>query len=101
MTSFLLKIIFRTNINLYCSPAYFPDVVTMLNGMNGGLLINFFGQAEVTLEEFLLMDDLKLQEIGIIFPFQRKKVLQGLMQFHSQKWKKSSLQMFKYEDQME
>lgn len=65
------------------------------------LLIKNFGKAKISLEEFLLMDDQKLTDIGVIFPFQRKKVLQGLIQFHSQKWSKSSLQLFKMEDQME
>ena len=73
----------------------------MLDGLESNLVINCFAEAGVTLEEFLLMDDQKLRDLGIVFPFQRKKVLQGLMQFHSQKWKKGSFELFNFEDQME
>lgn len=73
------------------SPAYFPDVVTMLRGMNCDKFISNFAKAEVSLEEFLTVSDERLKEIGIEFPFQRKHILNCLLIFHNEEWTRQSI----------
>lgn len=51
---------------------------------------NFY-EAGVGLPEFLLMTDQRLQDIGIEFPYKRKRILLGLLRFHFQMWSKSSI----------
>lgn len=43
----------------------------------------------IGLEEFLNIDDIRMRAIGINLPFQRKRILHGLLQFHHHKFKKS------------
>lgn len=84
------KNLFLTS-NVFCSPAYFPDVVTLLNGMNCERYIPNFAQARVSLEEFLTISDERLQEIGIKLPFHRKLIQDGLVKFVVHQWSPSSL----------
>lgn len=44
--------------------------------------------AKIGLPEFLNISDARLQEIGIKFPFQRKRILFGLLKFHRYKFRK-------------
>lgn len=44
--------------------------------------------AKIGLPEFLNISDARLQEIGIQFPFQRKRILFGLLKFHRYKFRK-------------
>lgn len=48
-----------------------------------------FVDGNVGLAEFLNVSDSRLKEIGITYPFQRKRVLFGLLKFHEHKFKKS------------
>lgn len=50
-----------------------------------------FYEARVSLPQLLTMNDRWLKEIGIEFPFQRKRILLGLLKFHAQSWTKTSL----------
>lgn len=59
-------------------PAYFPDIFSMLYGMRCENYSSLFYQAKISLEEFLSITDEKLEEMGVKFPFQRKRILLGL-----------------------
>lgn len=48
-------------------------------------------EAKISLPEFLNINDARLQEIGIQFPFQRKRILFGLLKFHRYKFRKDLL----------
>lgn len=76
---------------LFFSPAYFPDVVNILRGMDCERFIPNFAKAGLSLEEFLTISDEKLKEIGIEFPFQRKMIKLGLFNFHIAHWTPESL----------
>jgi len=52
--------------------------------------IEKFAKAQVTLEEFLTIDDKKMIEIGIIYPYQRNMIKLGLWKFHNTEWRKTS-----------
>lgn len=53
----------------------------MLEGMNCKRFIDKFTEAKVSLEEFLTISDIRLEEIGILFPYQRKMIQQGLYEY--------------------
>lgn len=73
------------------SPAYFPDVLVLLRGMDCEKFGEKFAQAEVSLEEFLSITDERLKEIGIDFPFERNMIRLGLHNFHKEAWSRRSL----------
>ncbi|CAG9807561.1 unnamed protein product [Chironomus riparius] len=72
-------------------PSYFPDIVAMLRGMDFERFITHFSQANITLEQFLTIDEKKLEEIGIPLPYQRKIILLGLHKLFKGKWTKNSI----------
>ncbi|XP_070505776.1 ankyrin repeat, SAM and basic leucine zipper domain-containing protein 1 [Chironomus tepperi] len=72
-------------------PSYFPDIVTMLRGMDCERFITQFSQANISLEQFLTIDEKKLEEIGIPLPYQRRMILLGLHNFFKAKWTKNSI----------
>ncbi|CAO1427543.1 unnamed protein product [Diamesa serratosioi] len=76
------------------TPAYFPDVVRMLEGMDCKRFVSNFSEAKISLEEFLTISDERLKEIGILFPYQRKMILKGLNEFHRKDWSKMSNPIF-------
>lgn len=61
----------------------------MLTGMRIDNQKMKFVDGNVGLAEFLNITDSRLKEIGIEYPFQRKRVLFGLLKFHEYKFKKS------------
>lgn len=73
------------------SPSYFPDIVTMLRGMDCEDFISNFSEEKMSLEEFLTIDEKRLEEIGITMPFQRKMILFGLHKFFKGKWTNKSI----------
>jgi hypothetical protein len=73
------------------SPDFFPDIVTMLRGMNCEKFIENFAEHNVNLFEFLTITDERLKEIGIAFNFQRNMILVGLHNYHLEAWSKESL----------
>lgn len=70
----------------------------MLHGMRVADLEYKFYLAKISLPEFLTITDARLQEIGIEFPYQRKRILFGLLRFHSKAWSKSSLRFPQLKD---
>lgn len=69
----------------------------MLHGMRVDAEYKFY-QSQTNLPEFLTITDDRLQEIGIVFPYQRKRILLGLLRFHEKAWSKSSLRLPKLKD---
>lgn len=45
----------------------------------------------ISLAEFLVIDDLKLIKLGVKMSFQRNRILQGLYRFHKNPWKRNSM----------
>lgn len=76
---------------LICRPPYSPDVYTMLHGMRANRVEYNFYQENIGLPELLTITDERLQQIGIDFPYHRKRILLGLLQFHERPWSKESL----------
>lgn len=73
------------------SPSYFPDIVTMLRGMDCERFITQFSEANISLEQFLTINEKELEEIGIPLPYQRRMILLGLHNLFKAKWTKSSI----------
>lgn len=63
----------------------------MLRGMDCEEFLTQFSQANLSLEQFLTIDDSKLEEIGIPLPYQRKIIFIGLHNFFTAKWTKNSI----------
>lgn len=63
----------------------------MLHGMRAKHVEYKFYQANIGYPELLTITDERLQQIGIDFPYHRKRILLGLLQFHERKWSKDSL----------
>lgn len=72
-------------------PAYSPDVYTMLHGMRANRVEYKFYEANIGLPELLTITDERLQQIGIDYPYHRKRILLGLLQFHERPWSKDAL----------
>lgn len=63
----------------------------MLHGMRANRVEYNFYQENIGLPELLTITDERLQQIGIDFPYHRKRILLGLLQFHERPWSKESL----------
>lgn len=63
----------------------------MLSGMRANRVEYKFYEAKIGLPEFLTITDERLQQIGIEFPYHRKRILLGLLRFHEHAWSKDSL----------
>lgn len=63
----------------------------MLHGMRATRVEYNFYQARIGLPELLTITDERLQQIGISYPYHRKRILLGLLQFQEKKWSKDSL----------
>ncbi|XP_031636150.1 uncharacterized protein LOC116349821 [Contarinia nasturtii] len=73
------------------APAYSPDLYTMLSGMRAKQNEFKFYKSNIGLPEFLTVTDERLREIGIEFPYQRKRILFGLLRFHEKIWSQKSV----------
>lgn len=63
----------------------------MLDGMGVQSAQYKFYEANMGLPQLLTVTDERLQEIGIEFPYHRKRILLGLLQFHARPWSNDSL----------
>lgn len=72
-------------------PEYFQDVNMILMNIEMENLLEYFAKNKVSLAQFLVMDDKKLQELGIEYPIHRLKVLKGLLYFHLNQWTNRSI----------
>lgn len=70
----------------------------MLHGMRVEDTDYKFYQSNMSLPEFLTVTDTRLQEIGITYPYERKRVGLGLLRFHEKAWSKNSLRIPKLKD---
>lgn len=73
------------------SPPYSPDIFTMLHGMRAEQFEYKFYESTVSLSEFLIITDERLQRIGVEFPYQRNRILLGLLRFHDKAWSNNLL----------
>lgn len=58
--------------------------------MNSEQFAEHFSKAGVDLEQFLSIDDDKLKQIGVQYPFQRHLIKRGLREFFTEPWSRSS-----------
>lgn len=72
-------------------PPYSPDVFTMLYGMRADEMEYNFYESCIGLPEFLIISDQRLRDIGVTLPYQRKRILLGLLKFHERSWSKRAL----------
>lgn len=63
----------------------------MLHGMQCENLKYKFYESKISLADLLSINYKRLEEIGIEYPFQRKRVLHGLLRVHEQPWSRESL----------
>ncbi|XP_055628789.1 ankyrin repeat, SAM and basic leucine zipper domain-containing protein 1 isoform X2 [Toxorhynchites rutilus septentrionalis] len=75
-------------------PGYSQEIGLLLFGMNSERHLKTFAKENFDLMRFLTLTDEKLKELGFILPFERKKILHGLLKFHQHDWKKGSLRKF-------
>ncbi|XP_018322507.1 ankyrin repeat, SAM and basic leucine zipper domain-containing protein 1-like [Agrilus planipennis] len=72
-------------------PIFFRDVCVMLYGMRCEQLINIFSKRNVDLLTFVTLNEKKLQDLDVILPYQRKKVMIGLYKFHKYPYRAKSI----------
>lgn len=77
----------------FCRPAYSQDIPRMLRGMRAENCAMQFYKANISLAEFLTIDDSRLQEIGVEYEFQRKRILHGLLKFHQYQFLPKSVEI--------
>lgn len=63
----------------------------MLHGMRAQEVEYKFYESVVGLPEFLSISDERLREIGIEYPYQRNRILLGLLRFHEKAWSRHAL----------
>ncbi|XP_030388475.1 transient receptor potential cation channel subfamily A member 1 [Scaptodrosophila lebanonensis] len=76
-------------------PEYFQDLNTILYSINMQNMLEHFAKARVSLGEFLVMDEKKLQDVGIEMPLYRNKIMKGILDFHLHHWSKKSIARIK------
>ncbi|XP_017072759.1 uncharacterized protein LOC108109002 [Drosophila eugracilis] len=79
-------------------PEYFQELNGILQSISVGNMVQYFAIARVSLAEFLIMDEQKLQEVGIEYPIYRQKILKGILDFHLHHWCNSSIARVKDDD---
>lgn len=72
-------------------PAYAQDVFNLLRGMRLQKLDLLFYKAKIDLPEFLQMTNDRLQQTNVTFPYQRNRIIHGLMKIHSAPFEFGSL----------
>lgn len=72
-------------------PEYFQDINLILMNMGMENVLEYFAKEKISLADFLIMTDKKLEEVGIEYPIHRLKVLRGLLNFHLNQWTKRSI----------
>ncbi|KXJ81835.1 hypothetical protein RP20_CCG017640 [Aedes albopictus] len=75
-------------------PGYHQEIGLLLYGMYSDQHLTLFAKEDFDLLRFLTLTDDELKELGFKLPFERKKILFGLMKFHRQAWSKRSLKKY-------
>lgn len=65
----------------------------MLRGMRVDNVAKKVYESNISLADFLTIDDAGLQQIGIEFEYQRKRILLGLLKFHGHPFSPKSLEL--------
>ncbi|XP_055596220.1 ankyrin repeat, SAM and basic leucine zipper domain-containing protein 1 [Uranotaenia lowii] len=76
-------------------PGYQQEIGLLLYGMYSEQHLGLFAKENVDLERFLTYTDQDLSDLGFHLPFERKKILHGLLKFHRQAWNKRSMKRFR------
>ncbi|XP_053688262.1 ankyrin repeat, SAM and basic leucine zipper domain-containing protein 1 [Sabethes cyaneus] len=75
-------------------PGYYQEIGLLLYGMYSEQHLGVFAKEGVNMLRFLTLTDADLKDLGFILPFERKKILHGLLKFHSKSWNKNCLRKF-------
>lgn len=82
-------------------PGYYPEIGLLLYGMYSEQHLGLFAKENIDLMRFLTLDDSQLKELGFTLPFERKKILYGLLKFHRRAWSKRSMCKFSKDRQLD
>ncbi|KAL9704799.1 hypothetical protein quinque_008317 [Culex quinquefasciatus] len=82
-------------------PGYYPEIGLLLYGMYSEQHLERFAKENIDLTRFLTLDDDQLKELGFTLPFERKKILYGLLKFHRRAWSKRSMCKFSKDRQLD
>lgn len=77
--------------NTKSSSGFTFDIVKLLSAMELRHFIKIFEEKNVQLNEFLLITDEKLKDLGVRFSVHRQRILSSLKKFHVHQWNKASL----------
>lgn len=75
-------------------PGYYQEIGLLLYGMYSDQHLAVFAKEDFDLLRFLTLTDDDLKSLEFKLPFERKKILFGLMKFHRQIWSKRSMKKF-------
>ncbi|XP_055537676.1 ankyrin repeat, SAM and basic leucine zipper domain-containing protein 1 [Wyeomyia smithii] len=75
-------------------PGYYQEIGLLLYGMYSEQHLEVFAKEGINLLQFLTLNDENLKRLGFILPFERKKILYGLLKFHRQPWNRNCLKKF-------
>lgn len=75
-------------------PGYHQEVGLLLYGMYSEQHLTVFAKEDFNLLRFLTLTDDDLKNLDFKLPFERKKILFGLIKFHRQAWSKQSMRKF-------
>lgn len=77
--------------NTKSSSGFSSDIVKLLSAMELRHFIKLFEENNVQLNEFLLITDEKLKDLGVRFSVHRQRILSSLKKLHVHQWNKASL----------
>ncbi|XP_018791903.1 PREDICTED: uncharacterized protein LOC108970785 isoform X1 [Bactrocera latifrons] len=72
-------------------PEYFQEINAILLSLNMDRFLEHFAKEQITLLDFLSMNDDLMEDIGIKYPIFRMKIMKGLLDFHLHHWSKKSI----------
>lgn len=75
-------------------PGYHQEIGLLLYGMYSEQHLTVFAKEDFNLLRFLTLTDDDLKNLGFKLPFERKKILFGLIKFHRHAWSKRSMKKF-------
>ncbi|XP_058828911.1 ankyrin repeat, SAM and basic leucine zipper domain-containing protein 1 [Topomyia yanbarensis] len=75
-------------------PGYYQEIGLILFGSYSEQHLGVFAKEGFDLLRFLTLTEPELKDLGFQLPFERKKILYGLLKFHRQSWRKRSLKKF-------
>ncbi|CAH0559298.1 unnamed protein product [Brassicogethes aeneus] len=79
-------------------PKFFNDICNILFALRSENVIKHFHDKNISLVDFLSSNDDDLKNLGILMPYQRRKILNGLYKFHKHPYHPKSLLVVKLKD---